>query len=144
MYNHSLGYQISRGIHDVNFLFEGELFYLPSNTNITTYVKSDISIELSPITHTIIRSSENQPIKIQGFVREIGGQFNVFENLTHKLYSGESALPFRNDPWASSGTLNFQIISSAREFMEPGINNLEQLIQADEALKINGASINLD
>ena len=33
----------------------------------------------NPITHTIIRSSENQPIKIQGFVREIGGQFNVFE-----------------------------------------------------------------
>lgn len=144
MYNHSLGYQISRGIHDVNFLFEGELFYLPSNTNITTYVKSDISIELSPITHTIIRSSENQPIKIQGFVREIGGQFNIFENLTLKLYYGESDLPFRNDPWASSGTLNFQIISSAREFMEPGINNLELVIQSDESRYLNGASINID
>ena len=143
-YNHSIGYQLSRGIHDVNFLFGGELFYLPSSTNITTYVKSDIQIEISPITHTIIRSSENQPIKIQGFVREIGGQFNVFENLTLNLYWGESDLPFRNDPWANSGTFNFQIISSAREFMNPGVNDLELVIQPDDSRFLNGGSINIE
>ena len=78
-----------------------------SETNISTYVRSDIQIEISPITHTIIRSSENQPIKIQGFVREIGGQFNVFENLTLDLYWGESNLPFRNDPWKKFRNIQF-------------------------------------
>lgn len=143
-YNHSLGYQLSRGMHDVKFLFEGELFYLSSDTNISTFVRSDIQIEISPITHTIIRSSENQPIKIQGFVREIGGQFNVFENLTLDLYWGESNLPFRNDPWENSGTFNFQIISSAREFMNPGINNLELVIQSDDSRFLNGGVIDIE
>jgi transglutaminase-like putative cysteine protease len=143
-YNHSLGYQLSRGEHDVKFLYQGELFYLPTNANISTFVRSDIQIEISPITHTIIRSSENHPIKIQGFVREIGGQFNVFENLTLDLYWGDSNLPLRNDPWVNSETFNFQVISSAREFMTPGINNLELVIQSDESRFLNGETIDID
>ena len=85
-YNHTLGYQISRGMHEFKFSFVGELLYLSTNTNITTFVNSDIQIEILPITHTIVRSSSTQPIKIQGFAREIGGQFSIFENLSINLF----------------------------------------------------------
>ena len=143
-YNHTLGYQISRGMHDFKFSFVGELFYLATNTNITTFVNSDIQIEILPITHTIVRSSSNQPIKIQGFAREIGGQFSIFENLSINLFWENSNLPLKSDPWANSGTLNFQIISTARQFMLPGINTLELIIESDENRYLNGASIEID
>jgi len=143
-YEHSLGYQILRGEHDIKFYFEGEIFYLSTDVNVTTYVKSDIQIEVSPITHTIIRSSTIQPIKIQGFVRELGGQFNIFENLTLNLYWEDSDLPIRSNPWDNSGTLNFQIISTAREFMNPGVNTLNLVIQPDESRFLNGASIEIE
>ena len=143
-YSYLLGYQISRGIHDFKFSFNGETFYLPTNYNITTYVKSDIQIEILPISHSIVRSSSTQTIKIQGFAREIGGQFSIFENLSLNLYWGDSNLPFKSDPWVNSGTLNFQIISTAREFMYPGINSLSLVIQPDENRFLNGATIDIE
>ena len=143
-YSHSLGYQISRGVHEIKFFFTGETFYLPTSTNMTTYVNSDIQIEILPISHTIIRSSNTQPIKIQGFIRELGGQFSIFENLTMNLYWEDSNLPLKSDPWSNSGTLNFQIISTAREFMYPGENTLKLNIQADEELYLNSATIDID
>ena len=44
----------------------------------------------------------------------------------------------------NSGTFNFQIISSAREFMNPGINTLELVIQSDESRFLNGDSIDIE
>ena len=107
-------------------------------------VKSDIQIEILPISHSIVRSSSTQTIKIQGFAREIGGQFSIFENLSLNLYWGDSNLPFKSDPWVNSGTLNFQIISTAREFMYPGINSLSLVIQPDENRFLNGATIDIE
>ena len=141
-YSLSIPYSMSRGEHNVSFQYGGEFLYLPSETNITAFALSDISIELQPITNSIIRGSTfpSENIMIQGLVREIGGDSTIFENLTLTLTWGESNLPMVVGPWDNPNTLNFQIRAKAQEYMPPGENTVTIKIEQDQSRFINGVS----
>jgi len=143
-YRHSLGYAISRGGHNISFSYGGEFLYLPTEANLTTFALSDVLIEVQPITSKIIRGNISHSILIQGFVREVGGDSSIFENLTISLSWGESNLPLQGGPWDNPNTLNFQMRAKAQELMPPGKNIVTINIGPDQSRFLNGASKDIE
>jgi len=143
-YSHSLGYAISRGSHNISFSYGGEFLYLPTEANLTVFALSDVLIEVQPITSKIIRGNISHSILIQGFVREIGGDSSIFENLTISLSWGESALPLQTGPWDNPNTMNFQMKAKAQELMPPGKNIVTIKIGPDQSRFLNGASKDIE
>ncbi len=143
-YSHSMGYSIYRGGHNVSFSYEGEFLYLATEANLTAFVLSDILIEVQPITSKIIRGNTSHSILIQGFVREIGGDSSIFENLTISLSWGEINLPLQGGPWDNPGTMNFQMRAKAQEFLPPGKNIVTIKIESDQSRFLNGASTDIE
>lgn len=145
-YSLNIPFSMSRGEHNVSFAYGGEFLYLPSESNIAVFALSDISIELQPISNSIIRGSTfpSENIMIQGLVREIGGESSIFENLTLKLTWGGSNLPMTDGPWDNPNTLNFQIRAKAQEYMPPGLNTVTIDIEQDQSRFINGITIDVE
>ena len=54
------------------------------------FALSDVVIEMQPITNTIVRgdSSPSRSIMLQGLIREVGGDSEIFDNLSMSLAWG--------------------------------------------------------
>jgi hypothetical protein len=141
-YSHRVQYALSRGSHNISFLFGGEFLYLSTGAESQVFVLSDIVVEVQPITNTIIRgdASPSSSIMIQGLVRELGGESAIFANLSMSLTWGESALPITYGPWDNPSTMNFQIRAKAQEFMHPGENIITIVVDSDQSRFLNGVS----
>ena len=143
-YTHSLGYDIARGPHIVEFSFAGETFYLPTQYNITVYSRADIEIEVFPNNLHIIRGDPTAPIKIHGRILEIGGDSNVMSNMTISLYWDESNLPLSDDPWSDDGTEHFALITNAVQIMPRGPLTLTVMVEPDGSRYLNGETLDVE
>ena len=81
MFDHSIGYLIARGGHDIRFTFEGQTFYLPVEYNMTVFARADVIIEVLWQTDIIIRSNDAYNIEVVGRIVEVGGEGNVIEEM---------------------------------------------------------------
>ena len=136
---HSLGFLIARGGHDIEFLFEGQTFYLPIEYNMTVYARADVEIEILWQTDIIIRSDDISKIKLVGRVLEIGGEGNVIDELDIVLLWNGVPEP-ATVTWESA-TGHFSINSPARSTMPPGDLTLIVQVEPDGARFLNGVSI---
>ena len=65
----------SRGVHTMNFAFEGSSGHLPVEANETVLVWSDVTVHIDSISSSVVRGDGiNSPLVITGRVTEIGGQ----------------------------------------------------------------------
>ena len=145
-YVHRVQFSISRGAHNISFLFDGEFLFLSTKSTKTVFALSDVVIELQPISNSIIRGdpSPSSSIMIQGLVREVGGESAIFSNLSITLWWGESALPISTGPWDNPSTMNFQIRAKAQEYMNPGENTISIEVGSDQERFLNGVSRDVD
>tara|TARA_Y100001934_G_scaffold13491_1_gene16467 strand:+ start:28376 stop:37318 length:8943 start_codon:yes stop_codon:yes gene_type:complete len=139
VFQHELGYQISRGAHDIHFIFDGETFYLPFDNNMTVYVKADIEIEILWRNEVVIRSDDSASIKLVGRVIEIGGEENLIDGLDIVLLWNGAMEP-ASIKW-DSATGHFEIDSPARSTMPAGEITLIIQVLPDAERFINGGSI---
>ena len=94
--SHRVQYSLDRGSHNFTLLFKGEFLYLPAESQIEVFALSDVVIEMQPITNTIVRgdSSPSRSIMLQGLIREVGGESQIFDISPCLLPGGKP-----NSPW---------------------------------------------
>ena len=140
--SHRVQYSLDRGSHNFTFLFQGEFLYLPAESQMEVFALSDVVIEMQPITNTIVRgdSSPSRSIMLQGLIREVGGDSEIFDNLSMSLAWGETELPMTSGPWGNPDTMNFQIRAKAQEFMTPGDNMVTIIVESNQSSFLNGGS----
>ena len=139
MFDHSIGYLIARGGHDIRFTFEGQTFYLPVEYNMTVYARADVVIEVLWQTDIIIRSNDAYNIEVVGRIVEVGGEGNVIEEMDIVLVwngAAESSTVMWDD-----STGHFDLRSPARSTMPPGELLLSLSALADADRYLNAAEI---
>ena len=139
MFDHSIGYLIARGGHDIRFTFEGQTFYLPVEYNMTVFARADVIIEVLWQTDIIIRSNDAYNIEVVGRIVEVGGEGNVIEEMDVVLVwngAAESSTVMWDD-----STGHFDLRSPARSTMPPGELSLSLAALADADRYLNAAEI---
>jgi hypothetical protein len=122
---------LSRGSHNISFVFVGSPGHLPVSDNGTVRVWADVTIHIDSISNYSVRSdSINSPIIITGRVTEIGGQGVMIDDATLILGDGADCDGLNSDSKCivvSSIIWNggvFTMTAVAPSWLDPGIIQL--------------------
>ena len=84
-----VGLDLTRGAHNLEVRFEGELAHRPTEASLTGTVWADVVVTIDAVTdRTAVRSDALRTLIITGSVAEVGGEGEVFEDLDLTLSNG--------------------------------------------------------
>ena len=82
---------IARGEHQIAVKFQGEELYLPAIANSSVLVRANIDVQVIWSDASVIRSDQNNPIRIEGRIVEVGGDSEIVSDIEVKLgWNGQS------------------------------------------------------
>jgi len=140
---------LARGDHVFSLVFEGTEAHLAAQATATATVWSNALITIDETSSNIVVRSDSvfSPIVLTGSVSEIGGQGEVFNNVTLYLGNASNCLE-QNDgarcldgliiDWSSG---NFTLTATAPAFLSPGAQYLHLDTPRHEEHYLNSASV---
>lgn len=117
---------IARGEHQIAVKFQGEELYLPTIANSSVLVRANIDVQVIWSDASVIRSDQNNPIRIEGRIVEVGGDSEIVSDIEVTLSWNGQSRP-ASVTW-DEVTGHFEIEAPSLEFYPPG--DLEMTIAA--------------
>jgi hypothetical protein len=140
--------ELTRGEHTFTVAFAGTTAHLEASSSATALVWSNTLITIDGTSSNIVVRSDDvfAPIVLTGSIAEIGGQGEVFNNLTLYLGNGSECVAKRegarclDDIQIAWNNGNFSMNGKAPAWLEAGGQYLHIDAPRDEGLYLNGAS----
>ena len=140
--------ELARGEHTFTVAFAGTSAHLEASTSATALVWSNTVITIDGTSSNIIVRSDDvfAPIILTGSVAEIGGQGEVFNNLTLYLGNGSDCVSKRegarclDDIQVAWNNGNFSMSGKAPAWLNAGGQYLHIDAPRNDALYLNGAT----
>ena len=135
---HRAQYSLNRGSHNFTFLFQGEFLYLPAESQMEVFALSDVIIEMQPYKHNskgrlFPFTIDNAP----GLIREVGGDSEIFDNLSMSLIWGKPNSPLTSGPWGNPDTMNFEL-EQGTGVHDSGRHMVTIVVESNQASFLNG------
>ena len=140
--------ELARGEHTFTVAFAGTNAHLEASASATALVWSDTVITIDGTSSNIVVRSDDvfAPIVLTGSVAEVGGQGEVFNNLTLYLGNGSDCVSKREgarcleDIQIAWNNGNFSMNGQAPSWLQPGGQYLHIDAPRNDVLYLNGAT----
>lgn len=140
--------ELTRGEHTFTVAFAGTNAHLQASTSATALVWSDTVITIDGTSSNIVVRSDDvfAPVVLTGSVAEVGGQGEVFNNLTLYLGNGSDCVSKREgarcleDIQIAWNNGNFSMNGQAPSWLQPGGQYLHIDAPRNDVLYLNGAT----